>query len=458
MKTEYQIKAGDKIHFVGVGGIGMSALAQFFVAHACEVSGSDRGAEQSENQAIIAPLKAQNIKIFPQDGSFIKTVKPDCLLYSTAIEDDNPDFLAAPEIPRVHRAAALAAAINLNDKQISIAVTGSCGKTTVTAWLAEALYNLDAAPACLNGGLINSFRTPDCAGNYRHGEGKYFVFEADESDKSLLVYKADYVLILNMGTDHYPKEELIEVFATFAAKAGKGVILEQEVFDLIKNRLPKNLPVLVFCSDMREYKIVDGQARAQINDIEITLPVFGEHNAYNAAAVFAMLSELDYDSDSAKKAIENFNGVWRRFDYAGKTVKGAAVYDDYAHNPEKIASCIRAAQEITTGKVFAVFQPHGFGPLGFMRDALHDELEKVLRSDDEFILLPPFYAGGTSSFKPTSEEVTASYQQAGNKKYSSYVSRAELTEYLKMTTKNDDIILIMGARDNSLSDYAKSLT
>ena len=457
MTAEYQIKRGDKIHFVGVGGIGMSALAQLFAARGCEVSGSDRGAEQSENQAIIAPLKAQNVKIFPQNGSFIKNLTPDCLVYSTAIEKDNPDFIAAPGIPRVHRAAALAAAINLNDEQISIAVTGSCGKTTVTAWLTEALYNLDADPACLNGGLINSFRAPDCAGNYRHGEGKYFVFEADESDKSLLVYQADYVLILNVGTDHYPKEELVEVFATFAANAGKGVILEQEVFHLIKDRIPENLFVLVFDSDMREYKIVDGLARAQINDMQITLPVFGRHNALNAAAVLAMLSVLDYDNESAKNAVENFNGVWRRFDYAGRTDTGAAVYDDYAHNPEKIASCIRAAREIASGKVIAVFQPHGFGPLGFMREALLNELEKVLRDGDEFILLPPFYAGGTSSFKPTSQEVIASCKQAGSKKYSCYKSRPELTKYLQSTAQSDDIILIMGARDNSLSDYAKSL-
>lgn len=458
MTEEYKIARGDKIHFVGVGGIGMSALAQLFAAHGCEVSGSDRGAEQIENQAIIAPLKVQNIKIFPQDGSFIKRVKPDCLVYSTAIEDDNPDFLAAPEIPRVHRAAALAAAINLNDEQISIAVTGSCGKTSVTAWLAEALHNLDADPTCLNGGLVNSFRTPSCAGNYRHGKGKYFVFEADESDKSLLVYKADYVVILNMGTDHYPKRELAKVFATFAASAGKAVILEEKVFNLIKNCLPDNLRVIVFGPEIRKYKIIDGKARAKINRVRIALPTCGKHNAFNAAAVLAMLSELGYDNESTKNAVENFNGVWRRFDYAGRTDIGAAVYDDYAHNPEKIASCIRAAKEITSGRVFAIFQPHGFGPLGFMRDALFKKLEKVLRRDDEFILLPPFYAGGTSSFLPTSEEVSTAYQQKGKKKYSCCVSRLELSEYLHSTVQSDDIILIMGARDNSLSEYAKSLT
>jgi len=455
--AEYKIKQGDKIHFVGVGGIGMSALAQLFAAHGCEVSGSDRGAEQRENQAIIAPLEAQGIKIFPQDGSFIKSVKPDCLVYSTAIEDDNLDFLAAPDIPHLHRAAALAAAINLNSDKISIAVTGSCGKTTVTAWLAEALCNLGADPDCLNGGLVNSFRAPDCAGNYRHGEGGYFVFEADESDKSLLVYKADYVLILNIGTDHYPKKELVKVFAAFAAKAEKAVILEKKVFNLIKDYLPDHLNVIVFGPEVRKYRIVNGRARVRINNRRINLPAYGKHSAYNAAAVLAILSALAYEYEQAKRAVEKFNGVWRRFDYSGQTDIGAAVYDDYAHNPEKIASCICAAQEITSGRVFAIFQPHGFAPFGFMRDALFKKLEKVLHNEDEFILLPPFYAGGTSSFKPTSEEVCKDYQQNGRKKYYCCFSRMELTEYLRINVQSNDIILIMGARDNSLSDYAKSL-
>jgi UDP-N-acetylmuramate--alanine ligase len=446
-----------KIHFVGVGGIGMSALAQLFNACGCEVSGSDRGAECPANQAIIAPLKAQGIKIYPQDGSFAKEFKPDFLIYSTAVEEGNPDFIAAPDVPRLHRAEALAEAIALNKDKVSIAVTGSCGKTTVTAWLAEALYNLGADPSYLNGGLLNTFRKPDCAGNYQHGQGKYFVFEADESDKSLLVYQADYAIILNMGTDHYSKEELIEVFSTFAANTKKGLVLKQEVYELIKSRLPRNLPVAIFDKEISDYETVNGSARIKIKDTLVNLPVFGKHNALNAAAVLSMLEELGFDRNPAKKAVENFNGVWRRFDLAGKNKNETAVYDDYAHNPEKIASCIRAAKEMTKGRIFAVFQPHGFKPFNFMRDALLEELEKTLGPDDEFILLPPFYAGGTSSFKPSSEEVAASYQKLGSKKYSCSKDRTELSTYLDKNTSKDDIILIMGARDNSLSDYAIEL-
>ncbi|MDD5697646.1 MAG: cyanophycin synthetase, partial [Victivallaceae bacterium] len=283
--------------------------------------------------------------------------------------------------------------------------------------------------------------SPDCAGNYRRGNGKYLVFEADESDKSLLVYRADYVLILNLGTDHYPKPELIDVFANFAAGAGKGVILGREVNDLIRNRLPEKLPVTVFGPEVGE----------------ISLPICGRHNVFNAAAVLAALRVFGYAAGQTRRATEKFCGVWRRFDYLGKTATGAAVYDDYAHNPEKIASCIRTAQEIAAGKMLAVFQPHGFGPFGFMRETLLKELEETLRPQDEFLLLPPFYAGGTSSFKPTAEEVAAAYRQNGTKKYSCFGTRSELTEYLRENAYSGDIILIMGARDNSLSDYARSL-
>ncbi|MDD5727891.1 MAG: Mur ligase domain-containing protein [Victivallales bacterium] len=452
------MKANDKIHFIGIGGIGMSALAQLFAAAGCELTGSDRGAGQSENQAIIAPLREQGIKIYPQDGSFIRFSKPDFLIYSTAIEDDNPDFLAAPEIPRLHRAEALAAALSLNPEKISVAVSGSCGKTTVTAWLAEALSHLDADPLCLNGGLVNAFRSPRCAGNYRHGKGKYFVFEADESDKSLLSYQADYALILNTGTDHYSREELAEVFAAFAAGARKGVILGRKVYDLIRERLPETVKVRIFDSAVENYRIENGTAFAEIDGQTVKLPFPGRHNALNAAAVLAVLAVLGYAPGSVQVAVENFHGVWRRFDYAGRTAAGAAVYDDYAHNPEKIVSCIRAAHEISGGKVFAVFQPHGFGPFGFMREALLTELEKTLRDPDEFILLPPYYAGGTSSFKPTSEEVTASYRKQGTKNYLYFPERSALTGYLQEHAGKDDVILIMGARDNSLSAYAGSLT
>ena len=137
---------------------------------------------------------------------------------------------------------------------------------------------------------------------------------------------------------------------------------------------------------------------------------------------------------------------------------GAKVYDDYAHNVEKIASSIATARQLVSGNVYAVFQPHGFGPLGFMRKDLLPALEKVLTDKDVFVFLPPYYAGGTSSFEPTSEEVVKEYKRKGTKHYLSFPNRLQAEEYLSAAAARDDIILIMGARDNSLSDWAKGMT
>ena len=227
-----------KLHFIGIGGIGMSGLAAMAKQLGFQVSGSDRGADKPENQRIFSALKKQGITIYPQDGSFAGNGLPDFLVYSTAIENDNPDFLAAGTTPRLHRSALLEKLMSALDDKNTIAVTGSCGKSTVTAYLAEALFNLEKDPACLNGALSKRFKSDVFAGNFRPGTGEFFVFEADESDKSLLNYQVDYAVILNIGTDHYSKEELAEVFGKFLNNVRKGAVLSEDVFAAVKNFIP----------------------------------------------------------------------------------------------------------------------------------------------------------------------------------------------------------------------------
>jgi UDP-N-acetylmuramate--alanine ligase len=194
---------------------------------------------------------------------------------------------------------------------------------------------------------------------------------------------------------------------------------------------------------------------AQINDsIEIELPTPGIHSAANAIAVLATLDLMGFDPNEAVKAVSGFKGVWRRFDYAGQTGKGAKVYDDYAHNVEKIVSCISAAREIAGKRVVALFQPHGYGPLGFMKDELLRALEKNLSDNDLFAMLPVYYAGGTSSFKPTSEDVVSEYKIKGSKNYKYFDSRKEARDYIQSSAFQEDVVIIMGARDNSLSDWS----
>lgn len=461
-----------RIHLVGIGGIGMSGLAQMLAAAGHRVSGSDRACDKPENAAIFDALRSQGIRLYPQDGSYFADGAPDMLIYSTAIEEDNPDFKVAPNVKRVHRAAALQDALLHWPARSRIAVTGSAGKTTTSAWLGETLFNLDVSPSILSGGLLNRFRVPGSVGNFVCGNGDDFVFEADESDKSLLRYRPEYAMVLNIGTDHYSREELIEVFAEFLSQTRKGAVLEYDLLREIPENSRSHLVIRTFSANhhaadfsLIEYHFENGYAgmtfRAPTGEFKLRLPSPGHHNAANALAILAMLDLLGFKMDQSIAAVENFSGAWRRFDFAGVMSNGAKVFDDYAHNIEKMCSAIRTARETIAenGHLLIVFQPHGFGPFNFMREALPDALKQVLSNGDMFLLLPVFYAGGTSSFKPTSTEVAAEINVLNPVfKCIAPENRAAAESLIHRTAVAGDCVLVMGARDNSLSDWAAKLT
>ena len=469
-----------KIHFVGIGGIGMSGLAQMFRDLGCAVTGSDRALGHPENERIFAALRKCGAKLFPQDGSvYADGYTPDAIVYSTAIEEDNPDFKCAPPGTRcLHRSEALSLGIGALRGRFTIAVTGTCGKTTVSAWLADALDRIGDDPGMLSGGYVKRFRELGAAGNYRGGSGRDFVIEADESDKSLLNYVPDTALILNIGTDHYSREELAEVFLKFSLSARSCVVMELAAFQEIgPETIPAGKMVLLFSGDpdapvscagrrvlrLDSYRVADGSAWCAFNGLpEIRLPMPGRHNAMNALAVHTVLTSRGYDSMDALKAVSEFAGVARRFDRMGIMANGAQVIDDYAHNVEKLASCIGAAQELAPeGRVVTVFQPHGFAPLRFMREALANALPSILRPADEFIFLPVYYAGGTASFSPTSAEVAETCRNAPGihaDAIRDFADRGECERHLETAVKRGDVVIVAGARDESLSIWAKSLT
>ena len=470
----------EKLHFVGVGGIGMSALAQMARSLGHEVTGSDRALHAPENSAIFQALCAQGVRLCEQDGSVYENFIPDAIVYSTAIEEDNPDFRKAPEgTERIHRSVALERSIQELHVQTSFAVAGTCGKTSVSAWLAEALAHLGQDPGVITGGLVNAFRSDTLAGNYRKGAGNYFVIEADESDKSLLNYPTDAALILNIGTDHYSKEELAHVFGEFAASALRIAVLEDRAYRTIcefrgKNFLPEHLETLIFSMDpdapvqIDRHRVIrlngfsstrDGAYAAMDGHAKIRLPGPGLYTAANALAVYTALLALGFAPDDAIRSVETFHGVWRRFNAAGINRCGARVFDDYAHNVEKILSCIEAGRELSSGRVIALFQPHGYKPFGFMRDELFSALEKNLGENDRFVLMPVFYAGGSSSFSPTAQEVAAEYRDKSlhPERYLTFPDRQSAQEYLRKQSAAGDVILVMGARDNSLSNWARTI-
>ena len=360
------MKSSDHLHFIGIGGIGMSGVAQFCRSLGCRVTGSDRDADKPENRHIFAALRHQGIRIYPQDGSFRRDGKPDWLIYSTAVEEGNPDFKADPTIPRLHRAAALAAALELNGDVCQIAVSGSCGKTTVTAYLAEALRLLGLDAGCLDGGLVKAFRNDTYCGNFHPGK-TFFVYEADESDKSLVAFSPDFALVLNIGTDHYDREELIRVFGEFLKKVGTGVVLSREVYQALAPVLPPALTVSVFdtaiLNEPREnvphfisnYQAGDGGAEAEYDGaFTVQLPQPGFHTALNLLAAGLLLELLNIPFRDAVKTLAQVHGVARRFDCRGRTATGAFVYDDYAHTPDALGKAIASLRDLYSGRRITV--------------------------------------------------------------------------------------------------------
>lgn len=321
----------------------------------------------------------------------------------------------------------------------------------------------------ISGALSKRYRNENNAGNFRAGQGDFLVFEADESDKSLLAYGADYAVILNIATDHYSKEELAEVFASFLCNIRKGAVISRQVADALNNTFPAGLEIKIFdekphdgsspAYTLQEYFPGKQPAARFADGAEIKLPASGKHTAMNALAIRSLAEMTGLDDAAVLAALENFDGVWRRNDFAGKTPSGASVFDDYAHNPEKIISCLSGMREGISGRVFAVFQPHGYKPFGFMEGSLFELLDGSLEKDDRFILLEPFYAGGTSSFSPHSSDVCRKWQElsAAPERFMFFPDRGSLKEFLHEKTAADDVIVIMGARDNSLSIFASSL-
>ena len=465
-------------HFIGVGGIGMSAVAAAFAWMGTKVTGSDRKlAEKGDRDDIFDSLEQAGIRLFPQDGSFVDFHCPDVLVASTAVEPDNPDIAAAQGVPLLHRSEALNAFLAACWDKTTIAVCGTSGKTTTTAWLAETLHLMGEDPILIGGGISNRFADyPGAIGNFKPGNGGFIVFEADESDKTLDSYAPDAALLLNAGTDHHPEKELLEIFEKFLASA-KTNVLEAE----LAGRLHGSNPAVVFDAGnqgapdaphasalWKLQKYEAGQATferttptLQTIRVDASIPLPGRHSAVNAMAALAMLDALEIDFREAAETLPLFKGVRRRFDIHGATSSGALVIDDYAHNPDKIAACLAAVREAIPeqGRIIAIFQPHGFKPLEFMREALFHALETALTPKDTFAFLPVYYAGGTTSFSPSSREVAGDFADRSHNgcEYLALEERPDAERLAEENARAHDAIVIMGARDESLSKLAERL-
>ena len=439
---------------MGIGGIGMSGLAQFLRWQGCEVAGSDRGLDEPARAQLYDQLRGQGIRLYPQDGSGPRDFQPQALVVSTAIEADNADLAAAPGTPVLHRAFVLARACeHLGAKLIGVA--GSCGKTSVTGWIASALKVLGHRVVMVDGGYTLDFEADTMPGNFFAERGpEYIVAEIDESDRSIREFSPDYAVVLNVGHDHYGMDELREVFRAFLGRAKCGALYPASEPALS----PAGIPAATFREDAPGYAV---DARGIHFEVAPNVVVHsgqsGRHSAWNGQAVFQLLRMAlpECAPEQLGGAMEAFRGVRQRFEVMSAPGAAIAVVNDFAHNPEKLSAAIAAARERYGSPLAMVWQPHGFKALGDQREALREALAQVLQPGDCFLMLPVYYAGGTTSGRPTSQEVGEEYAAAGLPV--KFVATREEAAHRFRSSMAAKAWLVLGARDASLRTWARQL-
>lgn len=338
---------GRRVHFVGIGGCGMSGLALVAAQLGATVSGSDTKRsiffDSLHDTGLIELHLGHDTGNLPAAGE---------IAYSSAIRSDNVERAAAHErgLTELHRSALLAQLTRMNR---TIAVAGAHGKTTTAALLAYVLDQAGLQPTYIVGGLL---RKP--ALHARAGAGRLLVIEADESDRSLLDYAVNIALITNVDLDHVgdaagyeSKDDVADVLARFA-KGADLTVGSQQAADELGERLPELVTAVPARTANPTAFVLDDET------YDLSLP--GWHNAENAALVVRVARELGCSPEAIREALATFPGLARRFELRGHTTNGAKVFDDYAHHPTEVAAVLQAARSVTTGRVIAVFQPHLF--------------------------------------------------------------------------------------------------
>lgn len=434
--------------FCGVGGSGMSALALICQKNGVYVSGSDRAYDQGRSKDKFKSLAAQGVHIHPQDGFGI-TKDLTALVVSSAVEDSIPDVAAAKalNIPIIKRAALLASLFN--DAKIGISIAGTSGKSTVTGMVAHVLEQLNLDPTVMNGAHIKTMGS-----NMRVGSGP-FVTETDESDGSIALYKPAVAVVNNIALDHKSIEELEQLFGEFIGRATKAIVLNFDDSRLKSLATKANVPV--FGYTLKDAKNLQMQVDGSIFEVwgeTIHLKLPGAHNISNALACLNVCKALDIEIPKALRALETFTGIKRRMDIVG-TKSGITVIDDFGHNPDKIAATLTTLKAFD-GRLIIMFQPHGFGPLKLMGKHIAETFADHLGKDDILLMPEAYYAGGTADRSVTAKHVIGWAKEQGvNAQW--FEKRTAILPKILDNAQNNDRIVIMGARDDTLSDFAAKI-
>jgi UDP-N-acetylmuramate--alanine ligase len=453
MESTVDWKELDHFYFIGIAGTGMSALAQFLRGKGKQVSGSDRFFKVGEYNEIQAKLESHGIECFPQDGT---AIRPDIdrIIVSTAIEDTVAEVVKAREmgIPVQKRSELLA---EIAASQFTISVGGTSGKSTTSAMIYDILRHAGLSPSIISGAGLVSLIKQGRIGNASVGDGRFLVIEADESDGSIVQYRSELGVLLNIDKDHKELDVLTEIFKTFR---DHSKLFMANRTQLLTASLSKDaaldfsaIPGTGAAYEAAEFRQEGLRIEFQINQVPFKLQTVGKHNMENALAAAAVCHVLGVPLQTASEALSRYEGIYRRHQVLGQKGK-VWVIDDYAHNPVKCARAIEACQPLSR-KVIAWFQPHGYAPTKFLRTDFVQEISRVLRPEDEIWMSEIFYAGGTTIKDISAEDLISDIRDRGVKAYF-VADRNDLLRYLRPHLEADAVLLLMGARDPSLEAFA----
>ncbi len=440
------------VHFTGIFGSGMSALAQYLRFQGITVSGSDRLLGSDDTASIRRTLEGLGCAIVNQDGSGV-SADTDIVCVSTAIEESNPDIAAARSrgLPIVHRSDLLSALIATKK---TIAVAGTSGKSTVTAMIFEFLTACGKSPSLISGAGLRRLEKQGLIGNAWSGGSDILVVEADESDGTLVKYRPEAAVILNISKDH---KSIDEISKLFEALASQSQWTASNADDPVLASLPATVRFGRNGSGSwrpDNEQLLPTSVKLFRNGTEYHLPLPGDHNLENLRAALCVCEQFGCEPTALADAVRNYEGVARRFSVT-RTKENVHVVDDFAHNPAKIAAAVRASRGLSE-RVIAVYQPHGFGPTRFLKDEYITTFRTAFRQQDSLYLLPIYYAGGTAQKNISSEDII---QGLGPVAFHAraVTGRDELLTKLKADAGSGDCVLLMGARDPSLPALAKTV-
>jgi UDP-N-acetylmuramate--alanine ligase len=433
--------------FVGIGGSGMMPLAEIVAAQGHMVAGSDRSLDQGRLGAKFEGLAAKGIGLHAQDGSGITTADQ-IVVASAAVEASVPDIVQATALncARMTRAELLAELFNA--APVSIAVGGTSGKSTVTGMVGWIMTQAGRDPTIMNGAVMKNFNS-----GARVGSGDVFVSEVDESDGSIALYHPTVAVLNNVAVDHKSMEELRGLFGDFLGRARESVVNADNVEALALAPAKVMTFGTVRSATCRAINIEEhpNSIDFAIGDVHVKLAVPGRHNVSNALAAISAAVSAGIALEDAAAALASFSGLKRRMETVG-TTNGVTVIDDFGHNPDKIAATLSALHAFP-GRLLIYFQPHGYGPLKQMGRELADSFIANMKADDILLVSDPAYFGGTVDRSVGADALVAMVGPQAHH----IPARDEVGTRLIDLARPSDRIIVMGARDDTLSMFAQGL-